>query len=122
MQISPTRIRDPFESNFRSLAVSDSQEVATPLIAEGSAVDLLEGRSEAGGSVLEACASPECIAVPGVNEGTTAALGLVEGCPSTTGTNAMVGKVAPSHPMPVLVVVTLILERSPSPMRLSESC
>ena len=92
MQISLARLRDSSESNFRSLAVSDPRKVAPPLLADGSAVDLLEGQSEAGGSVLEACTSPKRIAVPGVDEGTTATPGLVEGCTSTAGTNAVVAK------------------------------
>ena len=51
-----------------------------------------------GGSVLEACASPERIAEPGVDKGTTSIPGLVEGRPSTAGTNTGIGEVAPSPP------------------------
>ena len=85
-------------------------------------MELLEGRSEAGGSVLEACASPEHIAKPGVDEVTTSIPRLVECHPSTVGTNTGVGEVAPPPPTLVLVVAASILKGSPSPARLSESC
>ena len=52
----------------------------------------------AGGSVLEACVSPERIAEPGVNKATSSIPGLVEGHPSTAGTNTRIGEVAPSPP------------------------
>ena len=83
---------------------------------------LLQGRSEAGGSVLEARTSPERIAEPGVDEGTTSTSRLVEGRPSTAGTNTGVGQVAPPSPTLVLVVAASILEGSPTPVRLSGSC
>ena len=96
MQISPARLSDLAEDNsFWALAVYDSHEVAPPLLAGGSAAELLEGRSEAGGSLLEACASPECIAKPEVDEGTTSTPRLVTGRASTAETNIGVGEVAP---------------------------
>ena len=72
--------------------------------------------------LLEACASPKRIAEPGVDEGTTSTPRLVEGSPSTAGTNIEVGKVAPPPPTLVLVVAASILEGSPSPARLLENC
>ena len=103
MQISPASNSDPSEDNsVRALAVCEPCKVAPPYLAGGSAAELLEGRSEAGGLVLKAYASSERIAKPGVDEGTTATPRLVEGCPSTAGTNTGVGEVVPPPPTPVL--------------------
>ena len=44
VQILPARLGDPSESSsFWTLAVCDSHEVTLPLLADGSAMDRLEG-------------------------------------------------------------------------------